>query len=107
MSTDLITFEECLAPPSKGRKAVITNRGMTFECARCGVMMKPLYKKDFRASKGSVHQICECGCDNHILQGVSYTWLDYEAFKERERKFALYQKQQYGNVPAVGHQSTE
>ncbi|WP_339316898.1 hypothetical protein [Paenibacillus sp. FSL R10-2734] len=96
MSAIPITFEECLAPPAKGRKAVITNRGMSFECARCGVVMKPLYKKDFRAAKGSVHQICECGCDNHILQGVGYTWCDYEAFKERERKFALYQKQEHG-----------
>ncbi|OMD55273.1 hypothetical protein BSK51_04260 [Paenibacillus odorifer] len=97
MSAVPITFEECLAPPSKGRKAVITNRGMTFECARCGVMMPKLFKKDFRKAKGAIHQICECGCNNHILQGVRYTWCDYEAFKERERKFALYQKQQYGD----------
>ncbi|MEK4881449.1 MULTISPECIES: hypothetical protein [Paenibacillus] len=97
MSAVPITFEECLAPPSKGSKAVITNRGMTFECARCGVMMPKLFKKDFRKAKGTVHQACECGCDNCIIQGAGWAWYDYEAFKERERKFAQYQKQQYGD----------
>lgn len=93
---ELIAFEECLAPPGQNRKANITERGMTFECVRCGVMMPKLFKKDFRKAKGFLNQICECGCNNRIIQGVGYSWYDYEAAKERERKFKLYQKQQYG-----------
>jgi len=92
---ELITFEECLAPPTQNRKAVITKRGMTFECVRCGKMMPKLYIKDFRKAKGFLNQIRECSCNNRIIQGFGYSWYDYEAAQERERKFKLYMKQKY------------
>lgn len=50
-------------------------------------MMPKLYIKDFRKAKGSLNQICECSCNNRIIQGFGYSWYDYEAAQERERKY--------------------